>query len=74
MFALARSGILNVTKPLEMLNYIKSESDSFLSRTALANLKDILNLLQDTVIFKDLRDYLRNFFKSSDTKTSIRKR
>ena len=46
-----------------MLDYIKNETEGFLCRTALVNLKEILNLLQETDILQEFKDFLLKFLR-----------
>ena len=68
IFAFARNGILDATKPLDLLDYFKNETEMFLCRIALSQLKEIIDLIQDTNLFKGFKNYLLKFFNSFDVK------
>ena len=64
MFSFSRNGNLDVTKPFELFDYLKNESDILLWRIIISHLKELTNMLQSTNTYREFKNFLLQIFKS----------
>jgi hypothetical protein len=64
MFSFSRNGILDVTKPFELFDYLKNESDILLWRMIVSHLKEMTNMLQSTDTYREFKTFLLHVLKS----------